>query len=103
MTCQSYQALPAVHQNDLHRQHRTQEIQNRPEFPGRKKVYLNNNLLSHFTARTKINSNYYQVRIIGVDFWQPGYMPPIIEKRPCIYYFTTICAPNIFVLPTQYF
>ena len=33
---------------------------------------------------------------ICVDFWvQPGHVPPIIEKRPCIYHFTTF-SPNIF-------
>ena len=37
---------------------------------------------------------------IGVDFGgQPGHMPPIIEKRPCIYHFLPPSAPNILVCP----
>src|SRR6218665_3329834 len=31
---------------------------------------------------------------------QPGHVPPIIEKHPCIYHFLPPFAPNIFDKPT---
>jgi len=44
---------------------------------------------------------------IGVDFGvqtvQPGHVPPIFEKRQCIYHFLPLLSPHYFVLPTQYF
>src|SRR6218665_1339417 len=47
---------------------------------------------------------YFLDASIGVDFGgQPGHVPPIIEKRPCIYHFfyhlspnILFCSPNIF-------
>src|SRR6218665_2037114 len=33
---------------------------------------------------------------IGVDLGQPGHVPPIIEKRPCIYHFLPPSGPPTF-------
>ena len=47
------------------------------------------------------NTPVFKSENIGVDFGgQPGHVPPIIEKRPCIYHFL---PPQYFGLPTKYF
>src|SRR6218665_3530069 len=43
--------------------------------------------------------NTHRRRFLG----QPGHVPPIIEKRPCIYHFLPPLIPQYFGLPTQYF
>jgi len=61
----------------------------------------NNRKLEVSTALTKAKSREH----MGADLrGQPGHVPPIIEKRPCIYHFlppfappnTLVCPPNIF-------
>ena len=44
------------------------------------------------------------IATIGVNLGgQPGHMPPIIEKRRCIYHFFTTLPPNILVCPPNIF
>ena len=49
-------------------------------------------------------TKYNNIQHIICRLWsQPGHVPPIIEKRPCIYHFLPPSAPQYFGLPTQYF
>ena len=82
-----------------------------------KKLFINENtykpLLRLFSKLSPIrcphilNFHYKIIALtvsIGVDFGgQPGHVPPIIEKRPCIHHFLPPSAPQYFGLPTQYF
>ena len=54
-------------------------------------------------GRTVASNAHVHYRHRRILWGHPGHVPPIIEKRPCIYQFLLPFAPQYFGLPTQYF
>jgi len=78
--------------------------------PIRHRHYMENSIVLDVTKnivkmfQINISSLRVYLACTGVDVGgQPGHLPSIIEKRPCIYHFCHLFLPNILVCPLNFF